>query len=32
MAKAGKQTFSFDKPPVIINTATVAGPFEGQGH
>lgn len=29
--KVGKQTFFFDKPPVIINTATVAGPFEGKG-
>jgi stage V sporulation protein AD len=29
--KVGKQTFIFDKPPVLINTATVAGPFEGKG-
>lgn len=29
--KLGKQTFRPDTPPYLINTATVAGPFEGQG-
>ena len=29
--KLGKQTFKPDTPPYLINTGTVAGPFEGQG-
>lgn len=29
--KVGKQTFKPSSPPVIISTAAVAGPFEGQG-
>jgi len=29
--KIGKQTYKPDNPPVIISTATVVGPFEGQG-
>jgi len=29
--KIGKQTFRPEKPPVLISSAAVAGPFEGQG-
>lgn len=30
-SKSGLQTFQISNPPIIINTGTVVGPFEGQG-
>ena len=31
MKKVGKQTISFDAPPIILETASIVGPKESEG-